>query len=210
MISVLLADDHAIVRHGLRRLLEDETEIASVLEASNGAEALKIAQSENIDVVVLDISMPDKGGLDVLRDLRSFRPKLPVLILSMYPEDQYAVRMIRAGAAGYITKEKAAEELIRAIKTVAYGKRFITPLVAENLAQNLDDSSDHLPHEHLSDREYQVMRMIANGNTPTAIAEKLCLSIKTVSTYRTRILQKMGLRSSAEITHYAVKNHLVD
>lgn len=210
MIRVLIADDHAVVRKGLRQILAETTDMVAQDEAVRGAEVLSKVQSAVFDVVLLDISMPDKNGLEVLKELKQLRAKLPVLILSMYSEDQYAIRMLKAGASGYLTKEGAPEELVDAIRKVFSGGKYVSPTVAEKLAAHIDPESEKQPHETLSDREHQVMCMIASGKTPMRIAGELGLSVKTISTYRTRILAKMALNSNAELTHYAIKNNLVE
>jgi DNA-binding NarL/FixJ family response regulator len=212
MIKVLIADDHAIVRHGLKQLIAETTDMTVGAEADSGLEALKHIRSEAWDVVLMDISMPGKNGIETLKQIRSERPNLPVLILSMYPEDQYAIRLLKAGAAGYLTKESAPEQLVAALRTVAQGKKFITPAVAELLANKLGggEESGVAPHESLSDREEQIFRMLASGNTVSDAAEQLSLSVKTISTYRTRIMEKMGMKNNAELTYYAIKNGLIE
>lgn len=209
MLRVLIADDHAITREGLRRILTDYPEPVHVGEAANAAQTLALMRKHKWDVVLLDISMPDKSGLDVLKSIRKERPHLPVIVLSMYPVDQYALRVLKAGGTGYLTKESAPEQLLAAVRKVAAGETFITPELAERLAREFFRSSATLPHENLSDREFEVLRLIATGKTPTEIATHLSLSVKTVSTYRARLLQKMGMRHNAELTHYAVVNRLV-
>jgi DNA-binding NarL/FixJ family response regulator len=165
---------------------------------------------DDLDLVVLDIAMPGRGGLDILKEIKSLKPKLPVLVLSMYPEEQYAVRVLKSGASGYLTKESAPVELVKAIRQISQGKKYISPSLAEKLAVDLEISPDRPPHETLSDREYQVMCMIASGKTLKEIADGLSLSIKTISTYRSRILEKMNMKTNAELTHYAIKNRLVE
>jgi two-component system, NarL family, invasion response regulator UvrY len=209
-MKVLIADDHAIVRRGLKLILSEEFSRIVFGEARNGQEALDHVQKQDWDIVVLDITMPGRSGLEVLKELKQLRPKLPVLILSMHSEDQFGMRVLKAGAAGYMTKENAPEELVRAIKKVLTGGKYISPALGEQLAFNLEEDTGRPPHEKLSDREYQVMRMIASGRTVKEIAVELSLSMKTISTYRTRILEKLKMKSSAELTHYAVKNKLVD
>jgi len=210
MIKILIADDHAIVREGLKQILLESPDLVVVAEASTGQEVLDKVAKNDLDLVVLDISMPGRGGMDILKEIKSLKPKLPVLILSMYPEEQYAVRVLKSGASGYLTKESAPIELVKAIRQISQGKKYISPSLAEKLAVDLEVSSDKPPHETLSDREYQVMCMIASGKTLKEIADGLSLSIKTISTYRSRILEKMNMRTNAELTHYAVKNRLVD
>lgn len=210
MIRVLIADDHAIVRQGLRQILADTQDMEVGGEAANGFEALqKIRDGGQWDVVLLDVSMPGKNGIDTLKQIKDERPKLPVLVLSMYPEDQYAVRLLKAGAAGYLTKESAPEQLVTAIRTVAAGRKYINPAVAELLAGEIGRDGEQPRHATLSDREFEIMRLLASGITPTDIAEQLKLSVKTVSTYRVRLLAKMQLKNNSELTYYAVKNGLV-
>jgi DNA-binding NarL/FixJ family response regulator len=210
MIKVLIADDHAIVREGLKQILEDTSDLTVAGEARNGWEVLQMIQNEEFDVVILDISLPGKSGLEVLKDLKTNYPTLPVLVLSMYPEEQYALRMLKTGAAGYLTKECAPDELVTAIRKVARGSKYITPSLAERLAFVLDDDVSQPLHTKLSDREYTVMCLIASGKTVSEIAAELCLSPKTISTYRSRILEKMQMKTNAEVMHYAVKHGLVD
>ncbi len=210
MIRVLIADDHAVVRQGLKQILGDTPTMLVAGEATNGQEVLAKVRAETWDVVVLDISMPDRNGLDVLKELKAERPKLPVLMLSMYPEDQYAMRALKAGASGYLAKDSAADELVRAIQRVVAGGRYVSPHLAEKLAFEIGADSSKLPHETLSDREFQVLRLIAAGKSAKDIAAELSLSVKTVSTYRARLLEKMGLGSNAELIHYAIQNRLVD
>lgn len=210
MIRILIADDHAIVREGLKQILAETTDMIVVDEASTGQEVLNKLSKTDCDVVLLDISMPGRSGLDILKQLKGERPKLPVLILSMYSEEQYAMRSLRAGASGYMTKESAPDELIQAIRKVSMGRKYISPSVAEKLAFNLEPGSERPPHEILSDREYQVMCLIASGKAVREIAEDLSLSVKTISTYRARILEKMSMKSNAALTHYAIQNRLVD
>jgi DNA-binding NarL/FixJ family response regulator len=209
MIKILIADDHTIVRKGLKQIIAETTDMVVTDEACDGQEVLNKVRKDVFDLVLLDISMPGRTGLDILRELKAENPKLPVLVLSMYPEEQYAVRVLKAGASGYLTKESAPDELIAAIRKVSAGKRYVTPSLAEKLAFNLQIDSDQPLHENLSDREYQVMCLIASGKTVGEIAEKLSLSAKTISTYRARILEKMKMKNNAEITHYAIQNRLV-
>jgi DNA-binding NarL/FixJ family response regulator len=210
MIKILIADDHAIVREGLKQILSESPDLVVVAEASAGQEVLDKIMKNDLDLVILDIAMPGRGGLDILKEIKSQKPKLPVLILSMYPEDQYAVRVLKSGASGYLTKESAPVELVKAIRQISQGKKYISPSLAEKLAVDLEISPDRPSHETLSDREYQVMCMIASGKTLKEIADGLSLSIKTISTYRSRILEKMNMKTNAELTHYAIKNRLVD
>jgi len=210
MIKVLIVDDHTIVREGLRQILEDTSDIVVVSEASSAQEVLNKVKSNNFDIVLLDISLPGRSGLDVLKQLKSIKPDLPVLILSMHPEEQYAIRALRAKAAGYLTKESASDELIKAIRKVAQGRKYITSSLAEKLAFELEDNKGYPSHEILSDREYQVMCMIALGKRIKEIADALSLSVKTISTYRARILKKMNMRNTSQLIHYAIKSGLVD
>ncbi len=208
MIRILIADDHIVVRRGLRQILGDEPDMSVAGEALNAQEVLALVRKRDWDVVVLDISMPGKSGLDILDELKRERPRLPVLILSMHPEDRYAVRALRVGAAGYLTKESAPEEMVKAIRKVVTGGRYISPSLAERLAFVLSTNSEQPPHETLSNREYQVLCMIGSGKSVGAIAVDLSLSVKTISTYRARILEKMTLKNNAELIHYALQNRL--
>jgi two-component system invasion response regulator UvrY len=210
MIRVLIADDHTVVRQGLKQILGDTPEMLVAGEATTGQEVLDKVRAEAWDVVVLDISMPDRSGLDILKQLRSERPKLPVLVLSMCSEDQFAVRVLKAGACGYLTKDSAADELVKAIRKVVSGGTYVSAFLAEKLAFEIGADSSKLPHETLSDREFQVLRLLAAGKSVTEIAAELSLSVKTVSTYRTRMLRKMNLGTNAELIHYAIQNHLID
>jgi two-component system invasion response regulator UvrY len=210
MIRVLVADDHAIVRRGLRQILQEVPGIDGVDEASNGQEALARVRKGEYRLVLLDISMPGLSGLDVLKQLRAERPKLPVLILSMHPEEQYAVRALKAGASGYLTKETASEELMTAVTRILDGRKYVSESLAENIAQELSHPGEHSPHEDLSDREFQIMRMLASGKTVTEIGAELSLSAKTVSTYRSRLLAKMGLHTNADIARYALQYKLLE
>jgi two-component system invasion response regulator UvrY len=209
MIRVLVADDHAVVRRGLLQVLEEVPAMIVAGEAATGCQVLQAVQREDYDVLVLDIAMPDGGGLEVLRQLKSLKPDLPVLILSMYSEKQYALRTLKAGAAGYLTKESAPDELIAAILKVARGGRYVTRSLAEELAAAWGGELEQEPHETLSDREYQVMCLLAAGYTVTEIATELSLSVKTVSTYRARMMDKLGLKRTAEIIRYALERGLV-
>ncbi len=209
MLRVLIVDDHAITRDGLRRILSDYPDPLEVGEAANGSQTLSLVRQEHWDLILLDISLPDKSGLDVLKLIKKDRPGLAVIVLSMYPMDQYALRVLKAGGAGYLSKETASDELLQAVQKAAAGGTFITPELAEHMAKELARKSTRPLHEELSDREFEVLRLIATGKTATEISEHLSLSVKTVSTYRARILQKMGMRHNAELTHYAIINRLV-
>jgi DNA-binding NarL/FixJ family response regulator len=210
MLRILVADDHEVVRKGLVKVLSETLQPVKIDEAGNGQEAVSKASKTEYDLVVLDMKMPGKSGLDALKELKQHRPKLPVLILSMLPEEQFAVRAIRAGASGYLTKDAAGDELVLAIRKALKGERYISGSLAEIMAGDLDGDSEKSPHEILSDREYQVMLMIASGKPVGAIAKELCLSVKTISSYRTNILLKTRMKNNAEITHYAIQNNLVD
>lgn len=210
MIKVLIADDHTLVRKGLKQILLETEDIEKVDEAKDGKETISKVSQNEYDLVLLDISLPGRSGIDVLKQIKELDPELPVLILSMHPEEQYAVRSLRAGAAGYLTKESAPDELIQAIRKVAGGKRYITASLAEKLADEIGPDQDKPLHETLSDREYQVMCMIASGKTVKEIADELNLSVKTISTHRARILRKMHMDNNAQLTHYAIKLGLTD
>jgi len=210
MIRVLLADDHTLFREGVRRLLDPDSEIEVVAEAARGVEAIERSVEMKPHVVLLDVSMPGRGGLETLRDLKDRQPGIRVLMLTVHPESRFAIRCIKAGADGYMTKDAAPEELVRAIRRLASGRKYITPELAEQLAMTLGQDFEGQPHELLSDREFQVMRMIASGMTVSEVANELTLSVKTISTYRARILDKMGLRNNAEIMHYAIPRGLAE
>ncbi|MBI4292366.1 MAG: response regulator transcription factor [Betaproteobacteria bacterium] len=209
-MRILICDDHPIVRKGLREILEEERAPVSIGEAASANEALELARKQPWDVAVLDITMPGRSGLDLLKELRHERPNLPVLVLSVHPADQYAVRVLRAGASGYLTKESAPEELLTAIRRILRGGHYISPSVGETLAADLGRPAEAPPHHGLSDREFEIMRLLASGKRASEIAEKLHLSVKTVSTYRTRILRKLNLRTTPEIMRYAIKHGIVD
>jgi len=210
MIKILIADDHTIFREGLKHILAEYPDLVVADEANNGQEVLDKIWKDNYDMVLLDITMPGMTGLEVLKQLKNEKPKLPVLILSMHPEEQYAVRVIRAGASGYLTKESAPDELITAIRKISQGRKYITSSLAERLAFEVEADSEKPLHDILSDREYQVLRMIAEGKTVKNIAKELSLSIKTVSTYRTRIMEKMKMKTNAELMHYVIKHQILN
>ena len=210
MTKVLIVDDHAVVREGLKQILAEAPDTEVLSEAATGEEALEKVASEHYDVVILDISLPDTSGLEVLKQIKALRPQLAVLILTIHPEEQYAVRALQAGASGYMTKETAPDELAAAIRKVAQGGKYVSPTLAEKLAFGLGPKAKATPHETLSDREFQVLKMIASGKSIMAISEDLHLSKKTVSTYRRRILDKMGMETNAELIRYAIENGLVD
>jgi DNA-binding NarL/FixJ family response regulator len=209
-IHVLIADDHAIVRQGLRQILSETDDLVVTGEADDGVEALQLARHQPWDVFLLDVSMPNRNGIDTLKQLKKEFPRLPVLILSMHPEEQYAVRALKAGASGYLTKQSAPEQLVTAIRQVASGKKYVSPAVAQQLVEALSEDSNKLPHERITDREYQVLVMIATGKTQAQIAEKLNLGVATVSTYRARLLEKMSLKSTAELIRYGLEHGLVE
>ena len=209
-MRILVCDDHPIVRRGLREILEQAGAPVTVGEAASAAEGLALARKQSWDTVVLDITMPGRSGLELLKELKSERPNVPVLVLSVHPAEQYAVRVLRAGASGYLTKESAPEELLTAIRHIVRGGRYISPSVGETLADDLGRPAEQLPHHGLSDREFEIMRLLASGRRVSEIAEQLHLSVKTVSTYRARVLQKLNLRTTAEIMRYAIKYDLGD
>jgi len=210
VLKILVTDDHTIVREGLKQILSEVPDIIVAGEASDGNQALNQVRNGDYDLVLLDIAMPGISGLDILKQLKSERPNLPVLMLSMYPEEQYAVRTLKAGAAGYLTKASAPEELIAAIHKVCAGGKYVTSSLAEKLASYLEVDFEKPAHELLSDREYQLVIMIASGKTVTQIADELSLSVKTISTNRSRALRKLGMKTNAEITLYAIKQGLVN
>jgi DNA-binding NarL/FixJ family response regulator len=210
MYRILIADDHPIVRRGLRQILEENRTVLSVDEAGTGQEALEKVKKGRFDMVLLDISMPGMSGLEALDALKKLNPSLPVLILSIYPEEEYAVRALKAGASGYLTKKSAPDELITAIRKLARGERYISPSLAEFLATHLTDEKDRPLHDSLSNREFQVMRLIVSGKSLKEIAGVMALSPKTISTFRTRILQKLQMKSNAELIQYTMKNNLME
>lgn len=209
MIRILIADDHTIVRRGLKEILLEEFPDAMITEVTEGHEMVKKAREEKFDIIISDISMPNLNGLDALKQIKEEFPKYPILMLSIHPEDQYAIRVLKAGASGYMTKDSAADELVKAVRQILLGKKYITPSLAERLVENIGNENPHLLHTTLSDREFDVMKQIASGKKVSEIADALFLSVTTVSTYRARILLKMNLKNNAEITHYALENKLV-
>lgn len=209
-MKILLIDDHTMVREGLRRLLAEEFAEASFGDAANGAEALECVRAQEWDVVLLDLSLPGRGGLEIMKDLHAIRPKMPILIMTMYGEDQYAVRAFRSGAAGYITKGSSPDELIAAVQKVGAGGKYITEAVGEQLAGSLSGRAGASLHESLSNRELQVLRLLGSGKTVKEIGVELSLSVKTVSTYRTRILEKLNLQTTAQLVRYVVAAGLVE
>jgi two-component system, NarL family, invasion response regulator UvrY len=210
VIRILIADDHPILRRGLKEILVREFEGAICGEAGSAQQVLSEVQGQDWDLVILDLTMPGRSGLDVLRDLKGLRPKLPVLILSMHPEDQLGKRMLRAGASGYMNKESAPAELIKAVRRVLAGGVYVSPALAERLAMDLHQDAGGPLHETLSDREFEILRMIASGKAISQVAQELHLSVSTISTYRARILEKMNMTTTAELMHYALRSHLVD
>jgi two-component system invasion response regulator UvrY len=210
MIRILVADDHPVVRQGLKQIIADSPDMVVAGEASDGQEVLEQVRKNHYDVVLLDVSMPDRSGLDILKQLKIEKPELAFLMLSIHPEQQYAVRALKAGASGYLTKDRAPEELIAAIRAAASGKKYLSSSLAQELASELGKATEKLPHQTLSDREYSILLLIASGSTKGGIAQKLSLSPKTVSTYRSRILKKLGLNSDAELVRYAIENQLID
>ena len=209
-IRVFIADDHAIVREGLKQILAEMPDIIVAGEAENGLDAIKLFRKAKCSVMLLDISMPDRSGIDVLKQVKKENPEIAVLMLSMHREDQYAIRSLKAGAAGYLTKQSAPRELVTAIRQVATGQKYVSAALAQELASSIGDDHETALHDTLSDREYQTLTMIASGKTVSTIAEELSLSVKTISEYRARLLVKMKLKNSAELTHYAIKNQLVE
>ena len=210
MINILVADDHALIRKGMKQILNDTEDIRVTGEAENGMQAIKMVQGNTYDLVLLDISMPDKHGIDVLKQLKLNKPHLPVLILSMHEENQYALRSLKAGAAGYLSKQSAPTQLVTAIRQVACGKKYISNELAEELANGLSQGYQELLHQTLSNREYQTLCLMASGKSLSEMAETLSLSAKTVSVYRARLLEKMKLKNNAEAVRYAIKNHLIE
>lgn len=209
-MRIIIADDHAVVRKGLRQMLQEEFPSAEIAETADSDGLLKLVMKEHWDVVISDISMPGRGGLEVLQQIRQQFPKLPVLILSIHPEDQYAIRVLRAGASGYLSKESAQGEVVKAVHKVLLGKKYITPALAEKLADSLDKGTEKMPHEFLSDREYEVFKLLAGGKSVSEIGEKLSLSSTTISTYRSRVLTKMNMKTNADLTLYAAENSLLE
>ncbi len=209
-INVLIADDHAILRAGLRQVLSETEDIHVIAEASTANDAIKLCRTHPADVMLLDITLPDRSGIEALQYIKKDNPQISVLMLSMHREDQYALRALKAGASGYLCKQSASDELVDAIRLVAKGKKYISEAVAELLADQVSGDSEKPLHEMLSNREYETLLMIASGQSVSEIADKLSLSVKTISMYRTRILEKMHFKHNAELTHYAIKNNLVE
>ncbi len=210
MIKILIADDHVLIREGFKKLINREVDMEVTAEARNASEVIEKIRNQHFDVIVLDIHMPGKSGLELLKDLRERDPDTKVLILSMHPEDRFAVRSLKAGAYGYITKESAPDELVEAVRKIYAGNRYVSPKLAEMLASDLTEPQEEARHQKLSDREFQILQLIGEGNSVLEIAEELSLSQSTVNTYRHRILEKMKMNSTAELIHYVVKNNLID
>lgn len=210
MIRILIADDHAIVRAGLRQFIADQADMSIAGEAATGAETVSLVRAEPFDVVLLDISMPDRNGVDTLKQLKQIRPEMPVLMLSAHAEEQYAVNLLRAGAAGYVGKDSASTQLVSAIRTVAHGRKYVSQDLAQQLADGVSGRGGEPLHAQLSQREFQIFCKLASGMPVSKIAKELFLSVKTVSTYRSRVLEKMGMKTNADLTYYAIKNHLIE
>jgi len=210
MIRIVIADDHEIVRAGLKQIISDDEDMEVLGESNNGENLIELVKKNDYDVVLLDLKMQGISGIDVIKHIKVIKPDLPIIVLSMHAEDQYAVRTIKAGASGYLTKETAAENLVTAVRRVVGGGKYISPTLAETLADSIAGGGVELPHEKLADREFQVMCMIASGKTVSEIGSELFLSVKTISTYRQRILEKMNMKNNSELTHYAIKNNLLD
>lgn len=208
-MKILIADDHPTMRNGVKFILSSEYKDVSFGEAANGAEALKKVYENEWDLLILDLDMPGRNGLEVLKQIKDDGVKIPVLMFSMHPEEQIAIRALKLGASGYVAKDSAGEELVKAIEVVLRGKKYITPTLAELMAAHLESPSDKLPHELLSDREYETLLLMASGKTVSEISDQLSLSVNTISTYRARILEKTGMKTSAELISYAIKNNLV-
>ncbi len=210
MIKVFIADDHALIREGIKNLLSPLSDIKLVGETANSFEIIEQIRVNKCDVLILDLSMPGKHGLDVIKEIKSIYPETKILIMTMMPEDQFAKRTLKAGASGYLTKESAPDELITAIRRIASGRKYVSQSLAEKLAQDLDDSAEKPIQDLLSDREFQVMKMMAKGKSQTDIADELSISISTVNTYRSRIFKKLNLHSNAELIHFAFQNNLIE
>ncbi len=208
-MKILIADDHAIVRRGLKEILLEDFPLAEIEEVADADGLLKSINKNNFDVVITDLSMPGRSGLEALQQIRQYNTKLPVLVLSIYPEDQYAVRVLKAGASGYLNKDLAPEELVNAVRRVISGRKYITPSIAEKLADTFDLHSNKKLHEQLSDREFEVMKLLASGKPVSEIGNELNLGVTTISTYRARVLAKMGMKTNADLTQYAVANSLI-
>ncbi|MCH8618785.1 response regulator transcription factor [Undibacterium sp. TS12] len=209
-INVLVVDDHAVVREGVKSIISNTTDIAVIAEAETGLEAIRLSRQFDFEVMLLDIALPDKNGIDVLKQIKSEKPGIAVLMFSIHREDQYAIRALKAGASGFLNKQCHSSKILEAIRQVARGMKYISTELAQELANNLNQDNEDAPHKSLSDREFQTMTLIASGKSVSDIAKELSLSVKTISEYRSRILLKMKLRHNAELTHYAIKNQLVD
>lgn len=210
MIKVIVTDDHDLIRFGLIKLIEQESDIQITGECKSGSETLEMIKKNPCDVLLLDLELPDRNGIEILKDLKILKPKLPVLIMTMHDEQRFALRTIKAGASGYLNKDQSSAELIKAIRKVASGGKYLTPAVAEKLADQYSDENSDSPVENLSDREFEVLRLMASGLTQVQIADKLCLSLSTINTYRSRLLEKLNLSSNAQLIHFAITNNLVD
>ncbi|OGU77852.1 MAG: DNA-binding response regulator [Ignavibacteria bacterium RBG_16_34_14] len=210
MIKVYITDDHSLIREGFKKILSDEKDISIAGDAANAKDAMNFVLNNSLDILILDLNLPDKNGLDLLKELKALKPDLKILILSMHPEDRFAMRVLRAGASGYVTKESAGEELVKAIRKVYNGGKYVSESLAEILALEIQGGGERPIHEILSDREFQVLQMIASGKTLAEISDNLSLAVTTVSTYRARILEKLNLHSNAELIHYAITNKLLD
>ncbi|HPS58352.1 MAG TPA: response regulator transcription factor [Spirochaetota bacterium] len=210
MIKIVIADDHDIVRAGLKQIISDEEDMEVAGESNSGEKLIELIKKNDYDIVLLDLKMSGMNGIEVMKHIKAIKPTIPVIVLSMHAEDQYAVRTIKAGASGYITKETAGDTLISAVRRVVSGGKYISPTLAETLADSVAGGGSDLPHEKLTDREFQVLCMIASGKTVSEIGSKLFLSVKTISTYRQRILEKMNMKNNSEITHYVIKNNILD
>ena len=210
MIKIVIADDHEIVRAGLKQIIADEEDMEVAGESNSGEKLIELIKKNEYDVVLLDLKMSGMNGIEVMKHIKTIKPSIPVIVLSMHAEDQYAVRTIKAGASGYITKETAGDNLIAAVKKVVAGGKYISPTLAETLADSIAGGGSELPHEQLTDREFQVLCMIASGKTVSEIGAELFLSVKTISTYRQRILEKMSMKNNSELTHYVIKNNILD
>ncbi len=210
MIKIFIADDHPLIRKGIKEIFEEEIDIKVIGDAAYPHEVLEGLKKLEPDVLITDLSMPGRSGLDLISDIKQLFPKLPVLVLTMHPEDRFAVRALKAGAFGYLTKDAKPEEIIKAVRQVVTGRKYITPSLAEMLATEIDRDITKMPHELLSDREFQIMQLVASGKKVSEIAEKLSISIRTVNTYRARVMNKMNMKTNADLTLYAVENNLID
>ena len=210
MLDIIVCDDHPVVREGLARIIQSNMSVVRVREADSGQMLIDLLRQESSDLVLLDVTLPGRGGIEVLRQLKQERPRVPVLVLSVHPADQYAVRALRAGASGYLTKDLAAEELVTAVRLVTQGQRYLTPAVADRLADALENPVNRLPHEELSDREFQVLSLLGAGKKVSQIADELCLSYNTISTYRARIFAKLGIKNDVQLVRYALQHGITE